>query len=99
MAMRKPAEVFPPGEFVRDELEERGWTQADLAEIVGWPLETITEMIIGTRRISPEMAQALSAAFGTSAELWMNLDAAYQLSCIENDGGNEIRRRAELFSP
>ena len=23
---RIPAEVFPPGEFIREEIEERGWT-------------------------------------------------------------------------
>ena len=29
----KPAEVFPPGEFIREELEARQWTQADLAQV------------------------------------------------------------------
>lgn len=34
MSIRTPAEVFPPGEFVKDELIERNWTQSDLAEIL-----------------------------------------------------------------
>ena len=43
MKERKPAEVFPPGEFLREELEARGWTQGDLASILaaheGWGFE------------------------------------------------------------
>ena len=35
MSDRIPAEVFPPGEFLNDELEARGWTQTEFAEIIG----------------------------------------------------------------
>ncbi len=35
MNSRRVAEVFPPGEFILEELEARGWTQVDLAEIIG----------------------------------------------------------------
>ena len=41
MMTRNPAEVFPPGEFVREELEARGWTQTDLAAILGRPLRLL----------------------------------------------------------
>ena len=33
--MRDSAEVFPPGEFIREEIEARGWSQVELAEILG----------------------------------------------------------------
>lgn len=84
MVMRRPAEVFPPGEILRDELEERGWTQTDLAEIIGRPVGLVNEIIKGKRGISPETAREFSAAFGTSPEFWMNLDAIYQLSRINS---------------
>ena len=71
MAITRPAEAFPPGEFLREELEERNWTQADLAEIMGRPLVLVNEIISGKRSITPETAIGLAAAFGTSAELWM----------------------------
>jgi len=64
-----PAEVFPPGEFIRDELEERGWIQADLAKIMGRPLPAVNEIILGKRSITPETAVALGSAFDTNAEL------------------------------
>lgn len=98
MAIRRPAEVFSPGEFLRDELEERGWTQADLADIVGRPIGTVNEIIKGKRKITPETAQGLSAALGTSAEFWLNLETAYQLSKLKAGTGDEIAHRAKLYA-
>lgn len=79
MPERTLAEAFHPGEFLRDELDERGWTQAEFAEIIGRPYQLVNEVIAGKRGITPETAKALGAALGTSAELWMNLDSTYQL--------------------
>lgn len=97
MNNRRPAEVFPPGEFIRDELEERGWTQSDLAEIMGRPKLAINMIVAGKKGITPETATELASAFGTSAEFWLNLDSAYKLSRVEVEK-DEIRKRAELFS-
>jgi HTH-type transcriptional regulator / antitoxin HigA len=83
MITRKPAEVFPPGDFIREELEARGWTQADLAKIMGRPEPAINQMINNKRGITAESALELSAAFGTSPEFWMNLDSAYRLHRAE----------------
>lgn len=98
MATRRPAEVFPAGEILRDELEERGWTQTDLAEILGRSVGMVNEIISGKRGISPESARGLAAALGTTAEFWMNLDAAYQLSRVRDDGGDAIAGRARLYA-
>jgi len=95
MAERLAAEVFPPGEFIQDELDARGWAQADLAEIMGRPPRVINEIIAGKRGISPETAQGLGDAFGTGAQFWMNMEAAYQLSKIRSD--DRVVRRAALF--
>jgi HTH-type transcriptional regulator/antitoxin HigA len=76
---RTLAEAFHPGEFLRDELEERGWSQAEFAEIIDRPYQLVNEIIGGKRGITPETAKALAAALGTSPEVWMNLDSAYQL--------------------
>ena len=97
MINRKPAETFLPGEFIRDELEERGWTQADLAKIMDRPLPTVNLLITGKRAITPETALGLSGAFGTSAEFWMNLETAYQLSKVSPEEDTAVRERAKLF--
>jgi HTH-type transcriptional regulator/antitoxin HigA len=83
MITRKPAEVFPPGDFIREELDARGWTQGDLAKIMGRPEPAINQMINNKRGITAESALELAAAFGTSPEFWMNLDAAYRLHQAE----------------
>jgi HTH-type transcriptional regulator/antitoxin HigA len=97
MAARRPAEVFPPGEFLREELEERGWTQTDLAEILGRPFPLVNEIISGKRRITPETAVGLSAALGTSPEFWLNLEVAYQLGQVGRADYDPVVRRARLF--
>ena len=79
MSERIPAEAFPPGEYLKDELEARGWTQEELASIIGRPTGLINQIVLGKRGISPETAREIGAALGTSAMYWMNLEAAYRL--------------------
>ena len=93
-----PAEVFPPGEYIRDELEARGWSQQDLALILGRPANAVSQIIAGKRSITPETAKGLAAAFGTSADFWMNLENAYQLSQVKADDEGEVAHRAWLYS-
>lgn len=98
MSNRVPAEVFPPGEFIRDELEERGWSQIDLAEIIGRAPRLVSEVINGKRGITPETALALGKAFGTSAQLWLNLESTYRLSLVKEYDEKSISRKARLYS-
>lgn len=99
MPNQTPAEVFPPGDFVREELEERGWTQADLAEILGRTVKTVNELITGKRAVTPDTAKRLAQAFDTSATLWMNLETAYRLHRTADDDPNRVvARKARLFT-
>jgi HTH-type transcriptional regulator/antitoxin HigA len=72
--------AVPPGEFIREEIEARGWSQTDLAYILGMPVTAVNQIISGKRGISADMAKALGEAFGTSAELFANLQKAWELS-------------------
>ena len=74
-----PAEAFPPGEYLRDELEERGWTVTEFAEIIGRPVEAVSETLDAERSVTPDTARSFSEALGTSAEVWLNLQTAYRL--------------------
>ncbi len=95
--MRDVAEAFPPGEFIKDELEARDWTQDVLAEITGIPAPVISNIIKGKRAISTEIASSLAAAFGTTAQFWMNLETSYQL-CTETHADEKITRKAKLYA-
>ena len=52
MNARMPAEVFPPGEFLREELEAREWSQQELADILDRPARLVSELISGKRAIT-----------------------------------------------
>jgi HTH-type transcriptional regulator/antitoxin HigA len=75
----KPAKVFPPGEYLRDELHARGWTQRQFARIIGRPLQTVNGIVNGKTSITAQTAKEIAAAFGTSANLWMSLQGSYDL--------------------
>src|SRR5579862_8532770 len=90
-------ETFPPGEFIKDELEARGWTQGDLARIMGRQVSVVSAIINGKRSLSSEIATELASAFGTSPEVWLNLQASYDLSSVREQRA-EVSRRAKLFS-
>lgn len=97
MTERKPAEVFPAGEFLREELEARGWTQGDLASILGRSQRLVNEVITGKRSITPETAKGLSEALGTSADFWLNLQNTWALAQTSNPSGG-VSRRARLYT-
>jgi len=89
-------EAFAPGEYIREELDARGWSQLDLADILGRPPQAVNEIINGKRSITPDTARGLGEAFGTSAQLWMNLESAYQLARLDAPVGG-IQRKAKLY--
>ena len=98
-----PSRVSPPGRILHRELEARGWTQKDLAEIMGRPAQTISGIVKGNKQITPETAIELAEALGTSAELWTNLEAKYRLFVAKKDvngpsSASEIGRKSYLYS-
>jgi HTH-type transcriptional regulator/antitoxin HigA len=95
--IRDVAEAFPPGEMLKDELEARDWTQDMLAEITGIPAPVISNIVKGKRAISVEIASQLSAAFGTTAQYWMNLETSYQL-WMDTHMDDKIARKARLYA-
>ncbi|MFN8891798.1 MAG: transcriptional regulator [Alphaproteobacteria bacterium] len=95
MTHRTPAEVFPPGEYLRDEIGERGWSQTEFAEIIGRPMRVVNEIIAGKVQITPKTATEIAAALGTSPQYWMNLETAYQLGKVEAPP-ERIAREARL---
>jgi HTH-type transcriptional regulator / antitoxin HigA len=90
-------EAFSPGEYISEELEVRGWSQLDLAEILGRPPQAVNEIIKAKRAITPDTARGLASAFGTSAQVWMNLQSAYDLARMQQSEGDVVARKAKLY--
>jgi HTH-type transcriptional regulator/antitoxin HigA len=94
-----PVRVTSPGRILQRELEERGWTQIDLAEIIKRPVQAINEIIRGSKQITPETALDFAAAFDTSPEFWLNLESNYRLWLVQkNNIKTEISKRSNLYN-
>jgi HTH-type transcriptional regulator/antitoxin HigA len=91
-----PAERFPPGTFIKREIEARGWTQGDLAEITAIDRAALNLILNGRRQLTPETAASIGEAFGTGAEVWLNLESSYQLWRQQPNVKN-VARRASLW--
>lgn len=63
-----------PGEIIRFEfLEPLNMTQQELAEALGVARTRLTEIILGKRALTPDVAFRLAKLFNTTAEFWMGL--------------------------
>ena len=79
-----------PGQVLYHEfLEPMQLTQAGLARALRIPLNRVNELVRGKRGITPETALLLAAYFKNSAEFWMNLQTAHDLSLARS----EMRKR------
>ncbi|HEY7044425.1 MAG TPA: HigA family addiction module antitoxin [Nocardioidaceae bacterium] len=85
------AEVFPVGEMLADELEARGWSQVEFAEILGRPTQFVSEIVNGKKEITRESAAQIAAALGTSAELWLGMQDQFLLAEQAKDAGTQTR--------
>jgi len=86
MKTLRPFKSIPPGDILREELEACGWTQSEFAEIIGKPIQTVSEIVNGKKAITQEMAGLFGEALGTSAEYWLNLESFYQVERTERPG-------------
>ena len=78
--MRQPQNPFHPGEILLEEfLRPAGIAQTTFARKLGWTRARLNEIVKGKRGITAEAALDLAKALGTSAKLWMNLQATYDL--------------------
>jgi antitoxin HigA-1 len=85
-----------PGVILRDDfLEPMGISAHYLAIKTRVPATRVSEIIHGRRSVTSDTALRLSQFFGTSAEFWMNLQAAYDLSSARDKSGDAIRREVQ----
>jgi HTH-type transcriptional regulator/antitoxin HigA len=68
-----------PAEIVRTAMEERGWSQSDLAYVLGVKSAAVNPILSGKRGISPEMSKALASAFNMPAESFALAQAEWEL--------------------
>jgi HTH-type transcriptional regulator/antitoxin HigA len=82
-----------PGAYIKEEMEEREWSQRDLAFILGCSEQAINPILNGKRGISPDMAKAFGEAFDVPAEFFANLQQAYDLAQARTPDASVAARR------
>jgi addiction module HigA family antidote len=83
-----------PGRILAGELDELGLSANAMALALRIPANRLTEIINGKRGISADTAMRLARYFGTSAQMWMNLQSHYELEVAENDLPSGLRGSA-----
>ena len=94
--------LIHPGEMIKDEIIARGLTQKDLAQKMGVSYTVFNEILNGKRPVTTEYALLLEAALGTDANIWLGLQADYNMQKMKQDHSfmnrlNKIRKIAAIF--
>ncbi|RKE85424.1 HigA family addiction module antitoxin [Rhizobium sp. AG855] len=95
MANLNMVAVEPPGVFIKLELEARGWSQRDLAFILGQTEQQLNPLLSGKRAVTPDMARLLGDAFGASPQFFLNLQSQFDLQSAKQPDP-AVRTRAGL---
>ena len=70
-----------------------------LAKELGVPTNRITAILGARRGITADTALRLSRYFGTTPQLWLNLQKAFELRVAEIESGNDIAERVQPREP
>lgn len=86
-----PAIAIHPGETIKDELEAREMSQAELAGLIGMEKTQLNEVIKGKRNITADMAILFEKALGIDADYWMTAQKNYELDLARIDERNQAK--------
>lgn len=88
--------VVHPGELLREILDDRGMSQAELARAIDVSPMRISHIVRESRPVTAELALRLGHAFGQSPQFWMNLQTAFDLKLAERTLKNTLKRLPRL---
>ena len=82
-----------PGEILREEIEAVGVSEGALSKALDVPLSRVTLILEGRQGITADTALRLARYFGTSPQLWLNLQQTWELRRAEIEVGRQITKR------
>ena len=85
--------LIHPGEIIKDEIIARGITQRELAKQMGVSYTVFNEILNAKRPVTTEYELLLEAALGTDANIWLGLQADYNMQKMKGD--NSFMKRLE----
>ena len=98
----EPSEPIHPGEILKDEIEYRGVSQKKLAAQMGMSYTVLNEVLNCKRAVTTEYALLFEAALGINANIWIKMQAAYNMQVAKQNKTfvsrlNEIRKMASML--
>jgi len=81
--MKRKVTAIYPGEMLKDEMDERGISINALSRSLRVPPNRVSAIVNGRRGITADTAWRLARFFGTSPQMWMNLQTEYDLRSVD----------------
>ncbi len=95
MSMSNGMRPVHPGEILGEELQELGLSANALAKALDVPTNRVTAILKGQRGVTADTALRLARYFGTTPQLWQNLQKAFELRVAEIESGPLIAERVQ----
>ena len=95
--MEKLLPVHPGEVLLEDFMKPLGLSQYRVAKDIGVPSLRISQIVRGQRSITADTALRLARYFGTSAAVWLRLQARYDLEVAESKMAKRIRREVKVL--
>lgn len=87
--------AFHPGCYLKELIDDMEITQDEFAKRVGTSPKHLSNVLAGSASLSENLAMKLSIMLGTSAGLWLNLQAKYEEKCIEIEEEKKLEEEKE----
>jgi addiction module HigA family antidote len=90
--MPKKLPPIHPGEHLKEFMDDFGLTMNQLAKALHVPANRISAIVHGTRGITAETALRLARYFGTSSQMWTNMQAHYEMEVARDKFESAVRK-------
>jgi addiction module HigA family antidote len=95
--MKRLPPVHPGEVLLEDFMRPHGLTSYRVAKDIGVPALRINQIVKGERGISADTALRLARYFGTSAEVWVRMQARYELEVAQAELERRISKEVKVF--
>lgn len=96
--MNRKLTPIPPGEILAEEyLAPLGISQNQLARDIDVPVSRVSGILNGTRAITADTALRFGKYFGTTPDIWLNLQAQYDLQVVKANTWPDVEPRIRPY--
>jgi addiction module HigA family antidote len=96
--MKRLPPIHPGEVLLEDFMKPLGLSQYRVAKDIGVPALRINQIVHGKRSVTADTAMRLARYFGTSAAIWLRLQARYDLEVAEAQMAKRINREVKTLS-